>query len=181
MHKTLCFLVQTAFSHANWAVRVSANCALCETQCFLQAQVRSRTGIATENVGEVAGRHQDPLPPTRWLSLLGKVQNPCEAEWTSCLKWLDFQTSCELIGHGQLPSASTGFTPGSNVNMPPKLILWHGPEEESQMGRAGVYVTAPGPSALLEFALTWKLAAHGKLGTWGGCDKGTTYKGVGGG
>lgn len=30
VHKTLYFLVQTAFSHANWAVRVLANCVLGE-------------------------------------------------------------------------------------------------------------------------------------------------------
>lgn len=51
MHKTLYFFVQTAFSHANWAVKALANCTVRKIQCFLQAQVGSDLGTATGNVG----------------------------------------------------------------------------------------------------------------------------------
>lgn len=164
VHKTLCFLVQTAFSHANWAVRAWANCAVWGIQCILQAQVGSGTGGRSGGPAAVlaACNWMAQSPWNATTPLKGRMDKL--SEMNLFLNKLLVITDCPLQQLGLLGAQTYTSTQLSALTWPKRI------------GQTG----CSRPFCHLGICISLEIASILNLGTWEReCLKGTIYKGVG--
>lgn len=134
--------MQTAFSHANWAVRALANWAAGVIQWVLQTQVGSDSGALPENAGSGGWQtaalclQLDGLVALKFCSSLkGRVDILWEVS--------TFSSELLVIWPREEPSPSTKLTSVSDFHLEPKLALQSSSEEIVQWDAGWVLVSAP--------------------------------------